>query len=68
MSPLEKEALTLIFDGADSSHFKVLVDFLNLQAKKKLNDITMTEIFTTIYEMIIPKNSNSKMPRMRDEA
>jgi hypothetical protein len=37
MSPLEKEALTLIFDGADSSHFKVLVDFLNLQAKKKLN-------------------------------
>ena len=68
MSSLEKEASTLIFDGADSSYLRVLVGFLNLQAKRKLSDVTMTDIFIAIDDLIIPKNSNSKMPRTRDEA
>jgi hypothetical protein len=68
MSTLEKEASTLIFDGADSSRLQVLVGFLNLQAKRKLSDVTMTDIFIAIDELIVPKNSNSKMPHSRDEA
>ena len=65
MSPLEKEASTLIFDGADSSRLRVIVGLLNLQAKRKLSDVTMTDIFTAIDDLIIPKNANSRMPRSR---
>jgi hypothetical protein len=68
MSSLEKEASILIFDGTDSSHLRVLVGFLNLQAKRKLSNVTMTDIFIAIDDLIIPKNSNSKMPRTRDDA
>jgi hypothetical protein len=63
MSPLEKEASTLIFDGADSSRLRVIVGLLNLQAKRNLSDVTMTDIFTAIDDLIIPKNGNSRMPR-----
>ena len=62
MSPLEKEASTLIFDGADSSRLRVIVGLLNLQAKRKLSDVTMTYISTAIDDLIIPKHANSRMP------
>jgi hypothetical protein len=61
MSPLEKEASTLIFDGAHSSHLTIIVGLLNLQAKYKLSDVTMTDIFVAIDDLIIPKNANSSI-------
>jgi hypothetical protein len=57
MSPLEKEASTLIFDRIDSSRLVVIVELLNLQAKRKSSDITMNNIFTAIDDLIIPKNN-----------
>jgi hypothetical protein len=68
MSPLEKDASTVIFDGADSNRLRVLVGFLNLYAKRKLSNVAMTEIFVAIDDLIIPRNSNSKMPCTRKEA
>jgi hypothetical protein len=68
MSPLEKEASTLIFDGVDSSRLAVIVGLLNLQAKRKLSDVTMIDIFTVIADLIIPKSANSNMPRSRADA
>jgi hypothetical protein len=68
MSPLEKKASTVIFDGANSSRLRVLVGFLNLQAKRKLSDVVITKIFVAIDDLIIPRNSNSKMPCTRKEA
>ena len=62
MSPLEKEASTLIFDGTDSSRLRVIVGLLNLQAKRKLSDVTMIDIFTAIDDLIIPKHANLRMP------
>jgi hypothetical protein len=68
LSTLEQEASTLIFDGVDSSRLQVLVGFLNVQAKWKLSDVAMTDIFTAINDLSIPKKSNSRMPRICAEA
>jgi hypothetical protein len=68
MSALEQEASTLIFYGTNSNSLQVLVGFLNLQAKYKLSDVVMMDIFTAISHLIIPSNSNSRMPHTRAEA
>jgi hypothetical protein len=61
MSPLEKEASTLIFDGIHAKCLAIIVGLLNLQAKSKLSDVTMTDIFVAIDDLINPKNANSNM-------
>lgn len=68
MSFLEREASTKLYDGATSSRLKIIVEFLNLQARHGWSNLAMDDILSTIADEVIAKNLNSKMPRSRVEA
>lgn len=68
MTYLEREASTKLYDGATSSRLKIIVEFLNLQARYGWSNLAMDDIFSTISDQVIAKHLNSKMPRTRKEA
>lgn len=68
MSYLEKEASTLIYDGADTSRLDATFTFLKIQARHKLSNVCMDDIFQAIHSKVIAKSANSRMPQSRAEA
>lgn len=68
MTFLEKEASTKLYDGAASSRLKIIVEFLNLQARHGWSNLAMDDIFSTISDLVIAPHLNSQMPRSRQEA
>ena len=68
LSEIEKEASTMIFDGATSSRLSIIFLFLSIQAQNRISNVAMDAIFKAISEKIIPVEFNSKMPTTRAEA
>lgn len=64
----EKESSTNLYDGATSSRLKIIVEFLNLQARHGWSNLAMDDIFSTICDLVIAPKLNSKMSRTRQEA
>lgn len=68
LSQIEKEASTMLFDGATTSRLSIIFLFLSIQAEKQISNVAMDAIFKAVSEKVIPLELNSKMPTSRAEA
>jgi hypothetical protein len=75
---LEQQASTAIYTGAfeeKKSKLNIIIKYLCWQARHKISDIAMDELFKSLHEDIVPKGKDSKgvniennMPKSRAEA
>jgi hypothetical protein len=75
---IEQQASTSIYTGAfleKKSRLSIIIKYLGWQARHKVSDIAMDELFRSLHEVIVPKGKDSKnkeivnnMPRSRAEA
>lgn len=72
---IEQQASTAVYTGAKQSRLTMIIKFLSWQARHKVSDVAMDDLFRIINEDIIPKGVDAKgrnienhMPSARSEA